>query len=135
MENIEAARKNNGQDISSLSVCKEISIGYIPAQRDIAKTRYIPWESQCLSEAEEVPRAKPEAPPWLQESTDLSQWIYRVLCTSLRTGIQLTYTLLMVILSRESEADELSTIQFDPAVWYISQNSFGSGVEDAIWNA
>ena len=52
------------------------------------KTRYIPRES--LSEAEEVPRAKPEALPRLHESFPKG---YKGLISSL-AGIQLTYTML-----------------------------------------
>ena len=49
-----------------------ICIGYIPGQRDIRPV-ISRGRGQCLSGAEEVPRAKPEALPRRNESTDLSQ--------------------------------------------------------------
>jgi len=49
-----------------------LCIGYIPARQDIRPV-ISRGKGQCLSEAEEVPRAKPEALPRLNESTDLSQ--------------------------------------------------------------
>ncbi len=42
-------------------------------------TRYIPRESQCLSEAKEVPRVQPSALPRLHSSTDLSRGIEGVI--------------------------------------------------------
>ncbi len=56
-------------------LCKlRVSIGYIPAQRDIRPV-ISRGKGQCLSEAEEVSRAQPETLPRLHESTDLSQEI------------------------------------------------------------
>ena len=51
-----------------------LSVGYIPAKRDIRHVISC-GKGQCSSEAEEVPRAKPEVLPRLNESTDLYQGI------------------------------------------------------------
>ena len=50
---------------------KAICIGYIPGQRDIPVISR--GRGQCLSGAEEVPRAKPEALPRQNESMSLGQ--------------------------------------------------------------
>ena len=50
-----------------------LCIGYIPAQWDLIRLVISLGKGQCLSGAEEVPRAKPEALPRHNESTDLSQ--------------------------------------------------------------
>ena len=51
-----------------------LSVGYIPAKRDIRPV-ISRGKGQCSSEAEEVPRVKPEVLPRLNESTDLSRGI------------------------------------------------------------
>ena len=51
-----------------------LSVGYIPAERDIRPV-ISRGKGQCLSGAEEVLRAKPEALPKCNESTGLSQGV------------------------------------------------------------
>ena len=63
---------NRGTYFSS-GLCHK-NIGCIPAKRDMRPVIF-GGEGQCLSEAKNVPRAKPEALPRLHESAGLTQGI------------------------------------------------------------
>ena len=60
--------------IKDIRLTSNISMGYIPAKRDIRPV-ISRGEGQRLSDAKEVPRAKPEALPRLHESTGLPEGI------------------------------------------------------------